>query len=218
MKLDKRALRRLIKEEMSRAVEAAQQDETIEEVGGSPAASRSRNRQMADQRYEDALEYLQDLMTMGREAIVNAADTLRGGGEPDPTRGFSSRNQGMHGEAEEAMMSAAEERMADAEEAMVDGEMMAGEEVEETGCEAEEAEETMDEEDEVEEAMDEEEEAMSESTSNEGGEVHREGEELSLTNEMQGHIDNADDDAGIQHVQESFNSRRLGRLAGILED
>ena len=209
MKLDKRALRRLIKEEMTRAVEAAQQDETIEEVGGSPAASGTRNRQMADQRYEDALEYLQQLMGQGREAIVNAADALRGGGNPGDTW-HGGMNQG----SPDAHMSEEEEAMMDAEERM-----MAGEEAEERMHS--EGEETVDEEEEVdegEEAMDEEEEAMSESTSNEGGEVHREGEELSLTNEMQGHIDNADDDAGIQHVQESFNSRRLGRLAGILED
>ena len=199
MKLDKRALRRLIKEEMTRAVEAARHEETIEETGGYGSA---RGRAAADDRYEAALEYLRDLMSGGREAVIDAVDALRAGGQAGDTW-HGGMNQG----SPDARMGEAEEAMMDAEEMMGEAEMDEGCESEE-GCEDEEGEEV----------VTDGEEAMSEATSNEGGEVHREGEELSLTNEMQGHIDNADDDTRIQHVQESFNSRRLGHLAGILED
>ena len=43
-------------------------------------------------------------------------------------------------------------------------------------------------------------------------------EGLSLVDEMEGHIDSALEEEGLQTVQESFNERRLARLAGILED
>ena len=40
----------------------------------------------------------------------------------------------------------------------------------------------------------------------------------SLTHEMAGHIEAAQEEEGRQSVQESFNSRRLAKLSGILED
>ena len=43
-------------------------------------------------------------------------------------------------------------------------------------------------------------------------------EGLSLADEMEGHIDSAREEEGLQTVQESFSERRLARLAGILED
>ena len=43
-------------------------------------------------------------------------------------------------------------------------------------------------------------------------------EGLSLADEMEGHIDSALEEEGLQTVQESFSERRLARLAGILED
>lgn len=43
-------------------------------------------------------------------------------------------------------------------------------------------------------------------------------ETQSLTSEMAGHIEAAEEEEGRQPVQESFNNRRLAKLAGILED
>ena len=43
-------------------------------------------------------------------------------------------------------------------------------------------------------------------------------ESNSLTSEMAGHIEAAEEEEGRQPVQESFNNRRLAKLAGILED
>ena len=182
MKLDRRALRRLIKEEMSRAVEAHMNEEEVEEgVGGHGSPS---GREASDTAYEDALEYLQQLMARGSDAVVDAVQQLRGG-ETEPSTWHDSMNKG-----------APESIHAEGEEDAVE--------------EADEAEET-------EETNVDEEEEVNEITSNEGEEVHREGEEPTLTGAMQGHIDNAEDDIGPSHVQESFNSRRLGHLAGILE-
>ena len=75
----------------------------------------------------------------------------------------------------------------------------AEEDLDETGCNAAEEVEELDEDE----------------GADEGEEVV---EGLSLVDEMEGHIDSALEEEGLQTVQESFSDRRLARLAGILED
>ncbi len=86
---------------------------------------------------------------------------------------------------------------------IMDDEVMdEAEELDENGCNAAEEGEEVDELDE-DEGADESEEVV---------------EGLSLADEMEGHIDSALEEEGLQTVQESFSERRLARLAGILED
>ena len=79
MKLNRSTLRRLIKEEMTREVEAAQMDET---VGGHGSVA---GRAAADKNFEAAVETLMQLMGATREAAAAAVTSLRGGGQAGDT-------------------------------------------------------------------------------------------------------------------------------------
>ena len=89
---------------------------------------------------------------------------------------------------------------------IMDDEVMdEAEELDENGCNTTNAAEEGEEVDELDE----------DESAEEGEEVV---EGLSLVDEMEGHIDSALEEEGLQTVQESFSERRLARLAGILED
>ncbi len=78
MKLDKTTLRRLIKEELTREVEEAQ----LDEIGGHGSAA---GRAEADERFDAAIAYLQQLIAGGAKGLEGAVAALRGGGEPGDT-------------------------------------------------------------------------------------------------------------------------------------
>lgn len=78
MKLNRTTLRRLIKEELTREVEEAQ----LDEIGGHGSAA---GRAEADERFDAAIAYLQELIAGGAKGLEGAVAALRGGGQPGDT-------------------------------------------------------------------------------------------------------------------------------------
>ena len=78
MKLNRTTLRRLIKEELTREVEEAQ----LDEIGGHGSAA---GRAEADERFDAAIAYLQELISGGAKGLEGAVAALRGGGQPGDT-------------------------------------------------------------------------------------------------------------------------------------
>ena len=197
MKITSNELRAMILEELNavRGETLTENEEVDEGVGdyGSPEG-----RERADANFDAALETLRAAIRGGSKSLEDIMTALRGG-ETGPYHARPSRGRTGIMDAEE---------MDEAEELDETGCISSAEEVEEVdeldenGCNAAEEGEEVDE-------LDEEEEV------DEGEEVV---EGLSLVDEMEGHIDSALEEEGLQTVQESFSERRLARLAGILED
>ena len=197
MKITSNELRAMILEELNavRGETLTENEEVDEGVGdyGSPAG-----RERADANFDAALETLRAAINKGSASLEDIMTMLRGG-ETGPYHARPSRGRTGIMDAEE---------MDEAEELDETGCISSAEEAEEVdeldenGCNAAEEGEEVDE-------LDEEEEV------DEGEEVV---EGLSLADEMEGHIDSALEEEGLQTVQESFSERRLARLAGILED
>ena len=176
--------------EISGEFEDWENEEVDEGVGdyGSPEG-----RERADANFDAALETLRAAIRGGSKSLEDIMTALRGG-ETGPYHARPSRGRTGIMDAEE---------MDEAEELDETGCVSSAEEVEEldeAGCVSDDEEvDELDEEEEV----------------DEGEEVV---EGLSLADEMEGHIDSALEEEGLQTVQESFSERRLARLAGILED
>lgn len=197
MKITSNELRAMILEELNavRGETLTENEEVDEGVGdyGSPEG-----RERADANFDAAVETLKAAIRGGSKSLEDIMTALRGG-ETGPYHARPSRGRTGIMDAEE---------MDEAEELDETGCISSAEEAEEVdeldenGCNAAEEGEEVDE-------LDEEEEV------DEGEEVV---EGLSLADEMEGHIDSALEEEGLQTVQESFSERRLARLAGILED
>ena len=189
MKISSNELRAMILEEL-KAVrgETLTENEEVDEGVGMHGSPEGRA--AADESFDAALETLKQAVQSGRASIDQVLAVLRGGGEGGETW-HDNINVGRMGETEELdAMSGAPEAPAGQED------------LDENGCNAAEEGEEVDELDE-DEGADESEEVV---------------EGLSLSDEMEGHIDSALEEEGLQTVQESFSERRLARLAGILED
>lgn len=148
----------------------------------------SRGRAAADENFDQAVQTLIDLLGVTRDRAITAVQSLRGGASAGD-HWTANLNQG----SPDARLRGEGDAMSGAPDAP-EGQ----EDLDETNCASEN--------EEVEEG---------EVPAEEGEEVV---EGLSLADEMEGHIDSAREEEGLQTVQESFSGRRLARLAGILED
>ena len=202
MKISSNELRAMILEELKavRGETLTENEEVDEGVGdyGSPEG-----RERADANFDAAVATLKAAIQGGSKSLEDIMTALRGG-ETGPYHARPSRGRTGIMDAEELdAMSGVPDAPAGQEDLEETGCVSSAEEVEEldeAGCVSDD--EEVDELDEDEGA-------------DEGEEVV---EGLSLADEMEGHIDSALEEEGLQTVQESFSERRLARLAGILED
>jgi hypothetical protein len=231
MKIDAKMLRHMIKEELTRDVEAQ-----MNETGGYGSA---RGRAEGDENFNAAVQSLVDLMGVTAEKAAAAVTSLRGGGSAGETWHDQLNIDSPDGFSREAALEGEESHegeVLDEDEVEVEGEVDEGGRFSRTGPDPDQALSIG--------AIMFLKGALGDSTWNEVGPVIN-GENLedelmklgkedlidaarrhnesvdgrSLVEEMEGHMGNVDEEAQDRSpVRESFNSNRLGHLAGILED